>query len=156
MTACYGVVTRADNTVTTVVRGATFSPLFRTVRPEGRRHSRYRARSGSRAVRSDRPAVCAEAAKPGHRCFDRKCLREVGWLATSAPAKAAVEALRERPATTHIRLCSARPAWHRGRGVSGHDVQAASPRTCSRPAPDRGLVRPVPFPVAAALHGRAR
>src|SRR5260370_21753194 len=100
MTACYGIITDTVNAVTTVVREVIFSPPFRTVRPAARTHSRRRVRSGSRAVHSNRSPVCAAAAGPGHRCFDRKYLREFGWLATNAPARAAAEVLRERPATT--------------------------------------------------------
>src|SRR3982074_934151 len=155
--AAYGILTRGDYTVATVkLRGAAFLSLFRTVRPAARRYSRRRAPSGSPAVHSDQSPVCAAAAGPGHRCFDRKYPREFEWLATNAPAREAAEALRERPAATHIRLCSARPASHWDRGVSGHAVQAASRRICTRLAPDHGLVRRAPFPVAATRHERAQ
>src|SRR6267378_693553 len=138
MAASYGIITGGDNTVTTVIARATFSAFFRTVRRAARRYSRRRAPSESRAVHLDRSPACAAAAGPGHRCFDRKYPREFGWLATNAPAREAAEALRERPAASHIRLCSARPASPWGRGVSGHAVQAATRRICIRLAPDYG------------------
>src|SRR6267378_6041146 len=153
MAASYGIITGGDNTVTTVIARATFSAFFRTVRQAARRYSRRRAPSESRAVYSDRSPVCAAAARPGHRCFDRKYPREFGWLATDAPAREAAGVLRERPTTMHIRLCSARPASPWDRGVSGHAVQAASHRICTRLARDHRLARPAPFPVAATRHG---
>src|SRR5882672_3324746 len=156
MTACYVIITDTVNAVTTVVRDIIFSPPFRTVRPAARTHSRRRARSGSHAVRSYRSPVCAAAAKPGHRCFDRKYLREFGWLATNAPAREAAAALRETPAATHTHLCSARPGSHWDQRVFGRDAQAASRRTCTRLAPDHGLVRSAPSPVAATRPGRVQ
>src|ERR1700704_4748250 len=155
--AGYGIITGVDYTVTTVkLRGAAFLSLFRTVRPAARRYSRRRAPSESRAVHSDRSPVCAAAARPGHRCFDRKYPREFGWLATDAPAREAAGVLRERPTTMHIRLCSARPASPWDRGFSAPAVQAASHRICPRLARDHRLARPAPFPVAATRHGRGQ
>src|SRR3982075_3944996 len=154
--AGYGIITGVDNTVTTVIARRRIFITFRTVRRAARRYSRRRAPSGSPAVHSDQSPVCAAAAGPGHRCFDRKYPREFGWLATNAPAREAAEALRERPATMHIRLCSARPAPHWGRGVSGRAVQAASHRICTRLVPDHGYVQPAPFPASAIRHGRGQ
>src|SRR6202048_4779992 len=156
MAASYRIITGGDNTVTTVIARRHIFSIFRTVRPAARRYSRRRAPSESRAVHSDRPPVCAAAARPGHRCFDRKYPREFEWLATDAPAREAAEVLRERPATTNIRPCSARPASHWDRGVSGHAVQAASHRICTRLAPDHGYVQPAPFPAAAIRRGRGQ
>src|SRR6195256_4629514 len=153
--AGYGIITGVDYTVTTVkLRGAAFLSLFRTVRPAARRYSRRRAPSESRAGHSDRSPVCAAAARPGHRCSYRKYPREFGWLATDAPAREVAEALRERPATTHTRLCSARPTSYWDRRVYGHAVQAASRRICTRLAPDYEYVQPVPFPAGEMRRGR--
>src|SRR5260370_41739655 len=96
-----------------------------------RTHSRHSAQSGSRAVHSDRSPVCAAAARPGHRCSDRKFLREFGgWLATNAPARAAAEVPREMRATTHTHLCSSRPASQNEsllRAPTHHPDRAADP-----------------------------
>src|SRR3979490_2473936 len=154
MTACYGIITDTVNAVTTVVRDIVFSPPFRTVRPAARRYSRRRVPSGSRAVHWDRSPVCAAAARPGHQCSDRKYLREFGSPATNAPATAAAEVPRERPATTRTRPCSARSGQRWGRAACGRADQAASHRPCTRLAPDHGLVRPAPFPAAATRRGR--
>src|SRR6476620_1585589 len=83
------------------------SIVLSTALPATRTHNRHRARFGLRAAHWDRPRVCAVAARPGHRCSDRKYLREPGWLATNTPATAAAAALRERPVATHTRPCSA-------------------------------------------------
>src|SRR3981081_311670 len=144
MTACYGIITDTVNAVTTVVRDIIFSPPFRTVRPAARTHRRLPARSGSHAVRSNRSPVCAAAARPGHRCFDRKYLREFGSLATNAPATVAAEVPREKPATTRTRPCSARSRQRWGRAACGRADQAASHRTCTRLAPAHGLRGPAP------------
>src|SRR5258705_5293002 len=129
------------------------SIVARTVLPATRTHNRHRARFGLRAAHWDRPRVCAAAARPGHRCSDRKYLREPGWLATNTPATAAAAAPRERPATTHTRPCSARPASRRDRSICGRAVRAASRRTCTRLAPGRGSAPRAPFPGAAIRHG---
>src|SRR6267142_282058 len=156
MAASYRIITGEDNTVTTVIARRHIFSIFRTVRPAARRYSRRLAQSGSRAVHSDRSPVCAAAARPGHQCSDRKYLRKLVWLEANAPAREAAEALRERPATKHTRLCSARPASYRDRRVYGHAVQAASRRICNRLAPDHGCVQPVPFPAAAIRRERGQ
>jgi hypothetical protein len=78
MAASYGMITGADDTVTTVILGRHISITFRTVRLAARTRSRRRARSGSRAVHWDRSPACAAAARPGHRCCDRKYPHEFG------------------------------------------------------------------------------
>src|ERR1700738_2474525 len=113
MIASYGIITGVDNSVTIVIAWRHILIAFRLVGPATRTRSQRRARSESRAVHWDQSPACAAAARPGHRCCDRKYPREFGWPATSVPATAAAEALRERPATTHTRLCSARSASHR-------------------------------------------
>src|SRR3982074_1464209 len=108
MAAGYGLIPGVDNTVTTVIARRHTFIIFRMVRPAARTHSRRRARSGLRAVHSDRSPVCAAAARPGHRCSDRKYLRELGWLEANAPATEAAEVLPERQAISNTRLRSAR------------------------------------------------
>src|SRR4030088_3057633 len=104
--AGYGIITGVDYTVTTVkLRGAAFLSLFRTVPRAARRYSRRRAPSESRAVHLDRSPVCAAAARPGHRCFDRKYPREFGWLASVRAEREPPEVLRRRAATLPLRLC---------------------------------------------------
>src|SRR5258708_13901306 len=115
---------------------------FRTVRPAARTHSRRRARFESRAGRWDPSPVCVAAARPGHRCCDRKYPRELGWPAANAPATATAAALRERPATTHTRLCSAPPAPHWDRAAFGPADQAASLPFDTRLAPYHESTRP--------------
>src|ERR1700694_5730866 len=156
MAAGYGIITGVYNTVTTVIARRHIFIIFRMVRPAARTHSRRRARSGLRAVHSDRSPVCAAAARPGHRCSDRKYLRELGWLEANAPEREAAGVLRERQAARHTRPCSTRPASRWGRRVFGHADQAASRRIYTRLAPDHGLVRPAPFPAAAIPHGRGQ
>src|ERR1700724_3111590 len=104
MIASYGIITGVDNSVTTVIAWRHILIAFRLVGPATRTRSQRRARSESRAVHWDQSPACAAAARPGHRCCGRIYPREFGWPATSVPATAAAEALRERPATTHTRL----------------------------------------------------
>src|SRR5260370_32190738 len=128
MIVSYGIIPGVDNSVTTVIAWRHILIAFRLVGPARRTRSQRRARSESRAVHWDQSPACAAAARPEHRCCDRKYPREFGWPATSVPATAAAEALREWPATTHTRLCSARSASHWDRTVFGHAVRVASPR----------------------------
>jgi hypothetical protein len=53
-------------------------------------------------------------------------VNSVGGLQQNAPVRAAAEVPREMRATTHTHPCSARPASHWDRGVSGNGVPAAS------------------------------
>src|SRR5260370_38542458 len=156
MAASYGIITRAGNSVTTVMTERHIFSTFRTVRPAAGTHRLRRARFESRAGRWDPSPVCAAAARPGHRCCDRKYPRELGWPAANAPATAAAGALRERPATTHTRLCSARPASHWDRAAFGPADQAASLRIDTRLALDHVSAQPALIPAAARLHRRGQ
>src|SRR5260370_14365904 len=104
MIVSHGIITGVDNSVTTVIAWRHFLIAFRLVGPATRTRSQRRARSESRAVQWDQSPACAAAARPRHRCCDRKYPPEFGWPATSVPATAAAETLRERPATTHTLL----------------------------------------------------
>src|SRR6202790_2992598 len=110
MIASYGIITGVDNSVTTVIAWRHILIAFRLVGPATRTRSQRRARSESRAVHWDQSPACAAAARPEHRCCDRKYPREFGWPATSVPATAAAEALRESTAKRQTRLCQGRSA----------------------------------------------
>src|SRR5262249_22467917 len=129
------------------------SILLRTVRPAMRRYNLSRARSGSRAARSDQPRACAVAATPEHRCFDQRYPRASGWTATAARATAGVAALRERLTAMHTRLCSARLASRWDQAACGRAARVASPRIYIRPVPDCERVQGVPSPAALGPHG---
>jgi hypothetical protein len=51
--------------------------VFKTAPPAAQKHSRCRARSGSCVVRLDQSPTCAVAARPEHRCSDRRYLHEL-------------------------------------------------------------------------------
>src|SRR5258706_832210 len=44
----------------------------------GQKYSRRRVRTGSSLAHLDRPPACVATEGPEHRCFDRRCPRELG------------------------------------------------------------------------------
>jgi hypothetical protein len=60
--------------------------LFKTAPPAAKKHSQRHARSGSCAVHSDQSPTCAAAARPEHRCSDRRYLHELASHAADARA----------------------------------------------------------------------
>src|ERR1700687_145578 len=84
--AGYRIISAKDITVTIVVLRQVFAlkyvrPLFcgPSIRLYGEgKDSQRLVRSGSSLVHLDRPPACVATAGPEHRCFDRRCPRELG------------------------------------------------------------------------------